>query len=223
MTILLSDIRLALRQMRLAPVFTIIVMLTLGLGIGATTAIFSLIHAVMLKSLPVADPSSLYRIGTGKSCCYLDTPQLRRGNGESSPTPFTSASRIQYHSSIRLPPSGVSRIFLVSGTKLRTRRLRAFLGEYVSDNYFETFGLKPFAARLFVDSDDLCNAAPVAVMSYVHGNRSLTATSRLSVQSLPSKDSHSRSSALHRPFFLGYPQQHSSLLVDSSANRVPAR
>src|SRR3984885_6781126 len=72
---LLSDLRYALRQMRRGPVLTVTVMLTLGLGIGATTAIFSLIHAVMLKSLPVADPNRLYRIGTGKTCCYSGDPQ----------------------------------------------------------------------------------------------------------------------------------------------------
>ena len=58
MQTLRQDIAYALRQMRLSPVFTLTVMLTLALGIGATTAIFSLIHTVMLKSLPVVDPSS---------------------------------------------------------------------------------------------------------------------------------------------------------------------
>ncbi|MDQ1452374.1 MAG: putative transport system permease protein [Acidobacteriaceae bacterium] len=72
---LLSDLRYALRQMRRGPVLTVTVMLSLGLGIGATPAIFSLIHAVMLKSLPVADPNRLYRIGTGKTCCYSGDPQ----------------------------------------------------------------------------------------------------------------------------------------------------
>ena len=52
-----QDVLYALRQMRLSPVFTLTAMLTLALGIGATTAIFSLIHTVMLKSLPVVDPS----------------------------------------------------------------------------------------------------------------------------------------------------------------------
>ncbi len=60
-----QDIAYALRQMRQSPVFTLTAMLTLALGIGATTAIFSLIHTVMLKSLPVVDPASLYRIGDG--------------------------------------------------------------------------------------------------------------------------------------------------------------
>jgi len=69
MQTLRQDISYALRQMRLSPVFTLTAMLTLALGIGATTAIFSLIHSVMLKSLPVIDPSSLYRIGDGNECC----------------------------------------------------------------------------------------------------------------------------------------------------------
>src|ERR1017187_2704786 len=56
MQTLRQDIEYALRQMRLSPVFTLTAMVTLALGIGATTAVFSLIHSIMLKSLPVADP-----------------------------------------------------------------------------------------------------------------------------------------------------------------------
>src|SRR4051812_3481936 len=54
-------------------------MLTLALGIGGTTAIFTLIHAVMLRSLPVADPALLYRIGDGNSCCVQGGAQDRWG------------------------------------------------------------------------------------------------------------------------------------------------
>ena len=75
MQTLRQDIAYALRQMRQSPVFTLTAMLTLALGIGATTAIFSLIHTVMLKSLPVVDPSSLYRIGEGQDCCVEGSPQ----------------------------------------------------------------------------------------------------------------------------------------------------
>jgi hypothetical protein len=75
MQTLRQDIWYALRQMRLSPVFTLTAMLTLALGIGATTAIFSLIHSVMLKSLPVVDPSSLYRVGDGNECCVEGGPQ----------------------------------------------------------------------------------------------------------------------------------------------------
>src|SRR5690242_11476774 len=76
---LLNHLRYAARQFRLSPVFTTAAMLTLALGIGGTTAIFSLLHAIMLKSLPVADPSRLYRIGEGDSCCVQGGPQDRWG------------------------------------------------------------------------------------------------------------------------------------------------
>ena len=56
--------------MRKAPAFTITTVLTLALGIGATTSIFTLVHAVLLKSLPVANPAELYRLGKETHCCY---------------------------------------------------------------------------------------------------------------------------------------------------------
>src|SRR6202521_4743572 len=76
---LFTDIRYALRGFRQAQVFTATAMLTLALGIGGTTAIFTLIHAVMLRSLPVADPAALYRIGDGDDCCVEGGPQDRWG------------------------------------------------------------------------------------------------------------------------------------------------
>jgi hypothetical protein len=54
----------------MAPAFTIATVLTLAIGIGATTSIFTLVHAVLLKSLPVASPGELYRLGKESLCCY---------------------------------------------------------------------------------------------------------------------------------------------------------
>src|SRR6266849_5674014 len=76
---LVAAIRYALRQFHLSPVFTASAVLTLALGIGGTTAIFTLIHAVMLRSLPVTDPERLYRIGDGDNCCVQGGPQDRWG------------------------------------------------------------------------------------------------------------------------------------------------
>src|ERR1051326_3630581 len=76
---LLGNLRYVLRQFRLSPVFTVAAMLTLALGIGGTTAIFTLIHAVMLRSLPVGDPAALYRIGEGDDCCVEGGPQDQWG------------------------------------------------------------------------------------------------------------------------------------------------
>src|SRR5258708_6247028 len=76
---LLGNIRYALRQFRSSPVFTVAAVLTLALGIGGTTAIFTLIDAVMLRSLPVTDPGQLYRVGEGDDCCVEGGPQDRWG------------------------------------------------------------------------------------------------------------------------------------------------
>src|SRR5215510_5249342 len=71
----MGRLRYALRQFRMSPVFTVAAMLTLALGIGGATAIFTLIDAVMLRSLPVKDPAGLYRIGSGDNCCVTGGPQ----------------------------------------------------------------------------------------------------------------------------------------------------
>src|SRR3989454_907859 len=70
METLIQDTRQALRRLRMAPAFTIATILTLALGIGATTSVFTLAHAVLLKSLPVANPGELYRLGRESRCCY---------------------------------------------------------------------------------------------------------------------------------------------------------
>ena len=79
MSTFIRDLGYALRKFGSARVFTATAVLTLALGIGCTTAIFTLIHAVMLKSLPVGDPSRLYRIGDGDNCCVQGGPQDRWG------------------------------------------------------------------------------------------------------------------------------------------------
>ena len=65
----MTDFRFALRQFQKSPGFAATVVLTISLGIGANTAIFTLVHAVLMKSLPVANPASLYRVGDRDDCC----------------------------------------------------------------------------------------------------------------------------------------------------------
>ncbi|HEX3437263.1 MAG TPA: ABC transporter permease [Pseudacidobacterium sp.] len=158
-----QDISYALRQMRLSPVFTLTAMLTLALGIGATTAIFSLIHSVMLKSLPVVDPSVLYRIGDGGDCCVEGSPQ---GNWGMYSTRFYQLMQQN------TPEFAELAAFQAGWWQFSTRRgetdrvAKPLHGEFVSGNYFSTLGVGPFAGRTFQPSDDLPSSAPVAMLSY---------------------------------------------------------
>lgn len=158
-----QDLAYALRQMRLSPVFTLTAMLTLALGIGATTAIFSLINTVMLKSLPVADPASLYRIGEGNDCCIEGSTQDDWG--------FFSYPFYQRMKE-NTPEFSSLAAFQAGGWTLGVRRgqtdraAKPLRSEMVSGNYFSTFGLGAFAGRTIVPSDDQPNSAPVAMLSY---------------------------------------------------------
>lgn len=163
MPTLLQDIRYALRQMRHAPTFTLTALLTLAIGIGAPTAIFTLTQAIMLKSLPVADPARLYRIGDTGECCVegwedddwsLFSYQLYQRLAAAAPefeetTAFQAAPGIY---SIR--------------QQAKDREARPLRAEYVSGNYFHVFGLGAFAGRVINNSDDQQSAAPVAMISY---------------------------------------------------------
>ena len=63
------DLGFAIRRLAKSPGFTLVCLLTLSLGIGSTTAVFTLVQQVLLKSLPVPHPAELYRIGDGDDCC----------------------------------------------------------------------------------------------------------------------------------------------------------
>src|SRR5215468_9070152 len=74
---ILQDLRFTLRQLAKSRGFTVTAVLTVALAIGANSAIFTLVNAVLLKSLPVADPARLYRLGDGDNCCVIGGLQGR--------------------------------------------------------------------------------------------------------------------------------------------------
>ena len=163
MQTLRQDVAYALRQMGRSPIFTLTAMLTLALGIGATTAIFSLIHTVMLKSLPVVDPSSLYRIGDGNDCCVEGSPQDNWGMFS---YPFYQRMKESTPEFSELAAFQAGRSQFAARRGETDRIAKPLRGEYVSGNYFSTFGVGPFAGRTIVPSDDQPSAAPVAMLSY---------------------------------------------------------
>lgn len=164
---MLADLRDAVRQLRKAPGFTTTALITLALGIGATTAIFTLVHQVMLKSLPVSKPGELWRIGDKDRCCNwggytqgkdgdfaLFSWEAYKHFREHTPE-FTDLAALQAGNA----PLGVRR----SGSQAPAETRN---GEYVSGNFFRTFGVQPWIGRLMTDEDDREGAPPVAVMSY---------------------------------------------------------
>src|ERR1017187_3679755 len=162
---LLQDTRHALRRLRKAPVFTITAGLTLALGIGATTAIFTLVHALLLKSLPVSNPSQLYRLGNNPRCCME--------GGYNQGREFSIVS-YQLYKHFRDNTRGFEELaaFQAGQTHLAVRRVHgpqaaeSCLGEFVSGNYFAMFVVSAYAGRPLTAADDQLGAPPAAVMSY---------------------------------------------------------
>ena len=163
MSTLLQDLKYGLRQLRRNPGFTVVAVLTLALGIGATTAIFTLTNAVMLKSLPVADPQQLYRVGNANNCCAMAGLQ---DNWDLYS--YELYRQLRDHT----PEFGEMAAFQASLLDLSVRRTGAsgpaepFRGEFVSGNYFSMFGISAFTGRIITPEEDQPNSAPVAVMSY---------------------------------------------------------
>jgi predicted permease len=154
MQTLLRDLRYAARQLRKSPGFTITVILTLALGIGATTAIFSCVYGLLIKSLPFHDERSIVTISEtnsqvkgGHEATYLDYLDWRKQQ--------TSFSQVAAYTTIN--PSSVS--LVLDGRPEQVHRVLA------SGNFFSLLGVTPLAGRLFNDQDNITGKDHVAVLS----------------------------------------------------------
>jgi predicted permease len=151
MDALLQDLRYSLRRLIRAPGFTLIAVLTLSLGIGANTAIFSLVNALLLKPpAGVTEPARLATVFTSdyssslySSSSYPDYEDFRRDR-----TVFSDAAAVT-----NMPVNLV-----------RARQVERLTAELVTPNYFAMLGMRPAAGRLFADTD-MAEAAPVVVVS----------------------------------------------------------
>lgn len=135
-----GDVSYALRLLRRSPAFTLVALLSLGLGIGANTAIFSLVDTVLVKTLPVDDPQRLF---------FVDNSGGKSG-GSSGP-PYPGFERLRDHNRFL---SGIAafatRPFKVSidGVPERVR------GQYASGTYFDLLGVRAIHGRLLTAADD---------------------------------------------------------------------
>lgn len=146
---LLADLRYAVRALRSSPGFTLTALLSLGLGIGANTAIYSLVDAVILKPLPVARPDQLVKLAMGDTRNDVFTNPLWeaiRDRGDALDGLFAFGS-----DRFDLAPSGQARMAE---------------GDLVSGGFFSTLGVQPALGRLLQDSDDRRGCPSLAVVSY---------------------------------------------------------
>ncbi|MBV8830887.1 MAG: ABC transporter permease, partial [Acidobacteriaceae bacterium] len=155
------------RQLRNAPGFTTTAILTLALGIGANASIFTLIHSLLLKNLPVADPKTLLRIGDSLECC-VNSGTNEKGNYSlfATETWQVLKKNAPEFEELAAMEAGFSYRPITARREGGHAEARSVMGEFVSGNYFRTFGLRPYAGRLLMDRDDVPGAAVMAVMSY---------------------------------------------------------
>ncbi len=161
-----GDLRHALRMLWRSKGFAIVAIASLALGIGASTAIFTLVQQVMLRRLPVERPDQLWRVGDSDECCY--SAQYAPGDWN-----FFSWEAYRY---FRVNTAGFAELAAFQpgegNAELGVRRAgsaeqaEANNGEYVSGNFFRTLGVAAWRGRLLTDADDVEGAAPVAVMSF---------------------------------------------------------
>ena len=144
---LTADLRYATRSLKSAPAFAVVAILSLALGIGANTAIFSIINAVMLKSLPVSHPEELVAV-------------VRNTNENVYTNPLWEAIRDRQDMFSGIFAFGSANFNLTSGGEARRAD-----GNWVSGNYFSTLGVRPIAGRLITRADDYRGCPGVAVLS----------------------------------------------------------
>src|SRR6266566_3630870 len=162
-----KDIRYAFRNLLKRPGFTLIAVITLGLGIGANTAIFTLLNAVIFKALPVTRPQEL----------VLFTDSSSEGTSEGDPESgqwkrFSYASykyfrdHNQNYQGLSAFRSGESRLSVRSSSMPAGEAPQRAQGHLVSGNYFSVLGVGAMLGRVLTAEDDKPGAHPAAVMSY---------------------------------------------------------
>src|SRR5258708_3195604 len=153
----IQDLRIAMRQLAKSKGFTITAILTVALAIGANTAIFTLLHAVMFQALPVADPAQLYRLGDADNCCVTGGIQSRFSI-YSYPLYLSLRDQTPVFSEMAAFQAGPARVGVRRDGVAASSQ--PFVDQFVSGNYFSMFGLRPFAGLLLTAADERREAPP---------------------------------------------------------------
>ena len=161
---LLQDIRYALRQLRKSPGFTLTAVLTLALGIGANTAIFTLVHGILLRTLPVVNPAQLYRIGDTDDCCVEGG--FQNDSGDYAIFSYDAYLYLKNSAPEFEELAAVRAGRLLWSVRRGESQAKSLHGQFVSGNFFSALGLGAYAGRAFGEGDDTSSAPPVTVVSY---------------------------------------------------------
>lgn len=176
---LIKDIRYGIRGLWKRPMFSVVAIITLALGIGANTAIFTLVNAVMLKSLPVSQPEELVLFSgtTGEGTSIEDSPRAGEWKRFSYPSYQYFRSHNQSFQDLMAFRSGESRLSVrQTGSDASAPAQKAW-GHLVSGNYFSVLGVAARRGRVLTAEDDTPGAQPVAVISNGYWERELNSDS----------------------------------------------
>ncbi len=165
MNSLLNDVRFALRMIRHSPAFTVVAILTLALGIGASTAIFSVVDAVLLRSLPYPNPQQIVRV-------WEQTPaghrlQVADRNFDVFRTQNNTFAHLAEYAELLRSVSGGN------------EPVRVHIAE-VTSGFFEALGVAPFRGRAFAPEEQRLHGTPAAIVSYSYWQRYLGGATDLS-------------------------------------------
>lgn len=189
MTGLIQDFRYAFRQLRKSPGFTAVAILSLGLGIGANTAIFTLIHGLLLKSLPVHEPQQLVAFGAEAGGGEVDG--MRPGPLDIFPYEFYKQIAQQPQESFQ-GITGYGSFPVTVSVKIGSTETGAAgaaasqaISHLVSGNFFSVLGAEPVLGRAIAPSDDAAGRDPVAVISYRYWQQVLSGDPSIIGRPLP--------------------------------------
>src|SRR6185369_3953869 len=180
MSSFIQDLRYGLQMMLKHPGFTIVAVLTIAIGVGANTALFSVVDAVLLKKLPVSRPDQLVlfkqsynpeKFGTGG---YSGANPLDAASGLKIGTSFPVQTLSRFREFTKDPQSPLSDVFAFSPVDINLNtgtRAEVVDGQAVSGNYYAALGIPAFIGRTLNDSDDSASSSPAAVLGYKYWSR----------------------------------------------------
>jgi predicted permease len=171
MTSLWQDLRYGIQMLLKHPGFTIVAVLTIALGVGANTALFSVVDTVLFKKLPVKDPNRLVLLNASWDREKFSPGSFNGSNRRDPNTGLTVGTSFPIHTLTRLrqEQSVLSDVFAFASVDMNLNaggQAEVVSGQVVSGNYYSALGVPAYIGRTIADADDNAGVTPVAVLSH---------------------------------------------------------